>query len=96
MQKPSDSGWDQVWVGANLATMAEPDSYGALADAAATQPVADGEDERAGRWKGTAKTECGIHNKASRYAQFLLEQEALKTAQEAPVVQSVQTVVATC
>jgi phosphoadenosine phosphosulfate reductase len=26
-----------------------------------TQPVADGEDERAGRWTGTAKTECGIH-----------------------------------
>jgi len=26
-----------------------------------TSPVADGEDERAGRWKGRAKTECGIH-----------------------------------
>jgi len=26
-----------------------------------TQPVADGEDERAGRWTGSAKTECGIH-----------------------------------
>ena len=26
-----------------------------------TQPVAAGEDERAGRWKGIAKTECGLH-----------------------------------
>jgi phosphoadenosine phosphosulfate reductase len=26
-----------------------------------TKPVADGEDERAGRWAGNAKTECGIH-----------------------------------
>jgi phosphoadenosine phosphosulfate reductase len=26
-----------------------------------TRPVAPGEDERAGRWAGTAKTECGLH-----------------------------------
>jgi phosphoadenosine phosphosulfate reductase len=26
-----------------------------------TTPVADGEDERAGRWRGTVKAECGIH-----------------------------------
>ncbi|MGH6760721.1 MAG: phosphoadenylyl-sulfate reductase [Phyllobacterium sp.] len=26
-----------------------------------TQPVKDGEDDRSGRWSGTAKTECGIH-----------------------------------
>jgi phosphoadenosine phosphosulfate reductase len=26
-----------------------------------TTPVAEGEDERAGRWRGTAKAECGIH-----------------------------------
>jgi phosphoadenosine phosphosulfate reductase len=26
-----------------------------------TQPVEDGEDVRAGRWKGSEKTECGIH-----------------------------------
>jgi phosphoadenosine phosphosulfate reductase len=26
-----------------------------------TRPVAAGEDERAGRWAGTAKTECGLH-----------------------------------
>ena len=26
-----------------------------------TQPVADGEDERAGRWAGKVKKECGLH-----------------------------------
>jgi phosphoadenosine phosphosulfate reductase len=26
-----------------------------------TRPIADGEDERAGRWAGTAKNECGLH-----------------------------------
>ena len=26
-----------------------------------TSPVKPGEDERAGRWRGTEKVECGIH-----------------------------------
>jgi phosphoadenosine phosphosulfate reductase len=26
-----------------------------------TQPVAEGDDKRAGRWAGTTKTECGLH-----------------------------------
>ena len=29
-----------------------------------TRAVAEGEDERAGRWTGTAKTECGLHTAA--------------------------------
>ena len=28
-----------------------------------TTPIASGETERAGRWRGTDKTECGIHNR---------------------------------
>jgi phosphoadenosine phosphosulfate reductase len=52
--------------------------YKSVGDWHSTQPVGEGEDERAGRWKGQAKTECGIHNKKSRYAQFLAEQEAKK------------------
>jgi phosphoadenosine phosphosulfate reductase len=28
-----------------------------------TRPVEDGEDERAGRWAGSGKTECGIHTR---------------------------------
>jgi len=50
--------------------------YKSVGDWHSTQPVVDGEDERSGRWKGSGKTECGIHNKRSRYAQFLAEQEA--------------------
>lgn len=49
--------------------------YRSVGDWHSTQPVKEGEDERAGRWKGRNKTECGIHNKKSRYAQFLQEQE---------------------
>jgi len=49
--------------------------YKSVGDWHSTQPVADGEDERAGRWKGQKKSECGIHNPRSKYAQFLLEQE---------------------
>lgn len=48
--------------------------YKSVGDWHSTEPVAEGEDERAGRWKGRAKTECGIHNPKSRYAQFLADQ----------------------
>ncbi|KAI0391729.1 phosphoadenosine phosphosulfate reductase [Xylariaceae sp. FL0594] len=49
--------------------------YKSVGDWHSTSPVAAGEDERAGRWKGQQKTECGIHNKKSRYAQFLQQQQ---------------------
>jgi len=52
--------------------------YKSVGDWHSTQPVVEGEDERAGRWKGRDKSECGIHNKRSRYAQFLMEQEVKK------------------
>lgn len=35
--------------------------YPSIGDEPITTQVADGEDERAGRWRGTGKTECGIH-----------------------------------
>jgi phosphoadenosine phosphosulfate reductase len=50
--------------------------YKSVGDYHSTKPVKDGEDERAGRWAGQQKTECGIHNPRSQYAKFLLEQEA--------------------
>ncbi|KXH27179.1 phosphoadenosine phosphosulfate reductase [Colletotrichum simmondsii] len=49
--------------------------YKSVGDWHSTVPVKEGEDERAGRWKGQQKTECGIHNKKSRYAQYLEEME---------------------
>ena len=35
--------------------------YPSIGCAPCTTPVAPGEDPRAGRWRGTAKVECGIH-----------------------------------
>jgi phosphoadenosine phosphosulfate reductase len=55
--------------------------YRSVGDWHSTVPVREGEDERAGRWKGKNKTECGIHNKKSRYAIFLQEQEEKRQAE---------------
>ncbi|MBT9313714.1 phosphoadenosine phosphosulfate reductase [Leptothoe kymatousa] len=35
--------------------------YSSIGDQPLTTKVASGEDERAGRWRGSEKTECGIH-----------------------------------
>ena len=35
--------------------------YASIGDEPLTTPVQPGEDERAGRWRGSQKTECGIH-----------------------------------
>lgn len=35
--------------------------YPSIGEQPTTTPVREGEDERAGRWRGAAKTECGIH-----------------------------------
>jgi phosphoadenosine phosphosulfate reductase len=35
--------------------------YPSIGCAPCTSPVKPGEDPRAGRWRGSAKTECGIH-----------------------------------
>ncbi|KAI2632969.1 Phosphoadenosine phosphosulfate reductase family-domain-containing protein [Xylaria nigripes] len=56
--------------------------YKSVGDWHSTSPVGAGEDERAGRWKGQNKTECGIHNKKSRYAQFLRQQQQKAAAEE--------------
>jgi phosphoadenosine phosphosulfate reductase len=40
--------------------------YLSIGCAPCTRPVADGEDERAGRWAGAAKTECGLHARPAR------------------------------
>jgi len=64
--------------------------YKSVGDWHSTQPVAQGEDERSGRWKGKNKTECGIHNPKSRYAQFLRQQELQR--QEAELSQAMHKV----
>lgn len=52
--------------------------YKSVGDWHSTQPIKESEDERAGRWKGQQKTECGIHNPRSKYAQFLMAREKQK------------------
>ena len=52
--------------------------YSSVGDWHSTQPTRPGEGERSGRWSGSAKTECGIHNSKSRYAEFLRQQERTK------------------
>jgi len=37
------------------------DGYPSIGCAPCTHRVAEGEDPRSGRWKGSAKTECGLH-----------------------------------
>ncbi|EDO15680.1 hypothetical protein Kpol_1008p18 [Vanderwaltozyma polyspora DSM 70294] len=44
--------------------------YRSIGDYHSTAPVQAGEDERSGRWKGKAKTECGIHE-TSKFTKFL-------------------------
>ncbi|TRX90646.1 hypothetical protein FHL15_008421 [Xylaria flabelliformis] len=64
--------------------------YKSVGDWHSTQPVAEGEDERAGRWKGQQKTECGIHNKQSRYAMFLMELAKKQAMEEAEAVKAAE------
>lgn len=41
--------------------------YPSIGCAPCTTPVAEGEDPRAGRWRGSGKTECGIHFDGERW-----------------------------
>ena len=49
--------------------------YKSIGDWHSTKPVSETEDERSGRWQGQQKTECGIHNPRSKFAQYLRDQE---------------------
>lgn len=62
--------------------------YKSVGDWHSTQPVREDEDERSGRWKGQAKTECGIHNPRSKYFQYLMEME--RQRQEEALSQALQ------
>jgi phosphoadenosine phosphosulfate reductase len=61
------AGWTSADVEAYRALHALPahplvaDGFRSIGCMPCTDRVAEGEDERAGRWRGQAKTECGIH-----------------------------------
>lgn len=44
--------------------------YPSIGCAPCTSPASDNEDQRAGRWRGSAKTECGIHLVNGRLARI--------------------------
>ncbi|MFN6978358.1 MAG: phosphoadenylyl-sulfate reductase [Gemmobacter sp.] len=49
--------------------------YRSIGCAPCTAPVAEGEDDRAGRWRGTEKDECGIHFDGGRVVRGPIPQE---------------------
>jgi phosphoadenosine phosphosulfate reductase len=53
--------WDYVAQHNVIYNPLHDQGYPSIGDQPITTKVADGEDERAGRWRGTGKTECGIH-----------------------------------
>lgn len=62
------ANWSRVQVGDYLATHDIPvhplleQGFASIGCFPCTRAVQPGEDERAGRWEGTSKTECGIHS----------------------------------
>lgn len=56
--------------------------YKSIGDWHSTQPVKENEDERSGRWKGQEKSECGIHNPRSKYAQLLMDLERKRQSEQ--------------
>lgn len=54
--------------------------YRSVGDWHSTQPVREGEDERAGRWKGKSKSECGIHVKGKYNVFRNTTEKGLQTA----------------
>jgi len=61
------AGWSPKALGEYIARRALPlhpliaKEYRSIGCRPCTTPVEPGEDPRAGRWRGDAKTECGIH-----------------------------------
>ncbi|GAB4385572.1 MAG: phosphoadenosine phosphosulfate reductase [Elainellaceae cyanobacterium] len=55
------ASWDYVMKHGVIYNPLHDQGYASIGDEPITTPVAEGEDERAGRWRGSGKTECGIH-----------------------------------
>jgi len=53
--------WAYVFANDVLYNPLHDQGYTSIGDQPLTTPTAADEDERAGRWRGTEKTECGIH-----------------------------------
>lgn len=58
--------WDYIWRNDLPYNPLLDRGYASIGCTHCTRPVADGEDERAGRWSGQGKTECGLHTSTRR------------------------------
>ncbi|MFM5899084.1 MAG: phosphoadenosine phosphosulfate reductase [Dolichospermum sp.] len=58
---PRPQSWEYVAQHQVLYNPLHDQGYPSIGDEPITTKVGAGEDERAGRWRGTGKTECGIH-----------------------------------
>jgi phosphoadenosine phosphosulfate reductase len=59
--------WDRIFAEKIPYNPLHDRGYASIGCWPCTQPVESGQDERAGRWNGTAKTECGLHVERSAY-----------------------------
>jgi phosphoadenosine phosphosulfate reductase len=59
----SDMVWDYIRENEIPYNPLHDEGYPSIGCAPCTRPVAIGEDPRAGRWAGFAKTECGLHQR---------------------------------
>ncbi|BAY49330.1 phosphoadenylyl-sulfate reductase [Scytonema sp. HK-05] len=56
-----EKSWEYVAEHGVIYNPLHDQGYPSIGDEPITTTVGEGEDERAGRWRGTGKTECGIH-----------------------------------
>ena len=54
--------WRYIWRHGIPYNPLHDQGYPSIGCRPCTRPVAPGQDERAGRWAGQAKTECGLHS----------------------------------
>jgi phosphoadenosine phosphosulfate reductase len=57
-----DQVWEFVMVNRVLYHPLHDEGYASIGDEPLTTPTLPGEHERAGRWRGSTRTECGLHN----------------------------------
>jgi len=56
-----DEVWDYIKINNLPYNSLHDNSYPSIGCKQCTSPVCAGDDDRSGRWKGTTKTECGLH-----------------------------------
>jgi len=68
----SKDTWDYVHKYGVLYNSLHDQGYPSIGDQPTTTLVQEGEDERAGRWRGTYRTECGMHSVLSSLLKGIL------------------------